>query len=170
LNSRDLCLIDHIKELADAGVASCKIEGRMKSEYYVGGTVNAYRRKMNGEKFNTAAELEKLPHRPFTTGFTFGDKNKEFTESTRQTQTYEVIALSLGENKVRQKNYFAAGDEAEILSPTATFNKTFIIDEIYDTDGNKMPTAKTPEQIIQISCPFTLAPGDILRKKSRSVH
>ena len=93
MNSRDLCLIDKLDELADAGVASFKIEGRMKNEFYTGGAVNAYKRAMNGEEHNYMAELEKLPHRPFTTGFTFNDDNKEFNKSS-SIITSERIASS----------------------------------------------------------------------------
>ncbi|MDR1917414.1 MAG: U32 family peptidase C-terminal domain-containing protein, partial [Christensenellaceae bacterium] len=66
---------------------------------------------------------------------------------------------------VQQKNKFSVGDELEILSPTATFNKTFIIGEITDTENNKLTTANLPNQIVKINCPYNLETGDILRKR-----
>ena len=163
MNSRDLCLINYLNELADAGVASYKIEGRMKNEYYVGGVVSVYKRAMNGEKFDYMAELEKLPHRPFTTGFTFNDKNKEFEKSAASISNHLIVAV-VTENtqeadvKIRIKNKIAEGDEIEILSPSGSNGKTFI----YSGD-----TLNVPEQIISINCPYKLEPCDILSKKVR---
>jgi len=158
MNSRDLCLINNLNELADAGVASFKIEGRMKNEYYVGGVVNVYSRVMNGEKFDYMAELEKLPHRPFTTGFTFNDKNKEYEKSAATISTYIVAAVVMENNQIRIKNKIETGDEIEILSPSACNGKTFVF------NGD---TVNVPEQIISIDCPYKLEPCDILRKKFR---
>ena len=158
MNSRDLCLIEKLNELAGAGVASFKIEGRMKNEYYAGGVVNAYRRAMNGEKFNYMAELEKLPHRPFTTGFTFNDKNKEFEKSAASISNHLIVAVVTEENKIRIKNKITKGDEIEILSPSAGNGKTFVF------SGD---TASVPEQVVSIDCPYKLEPCDILSKKVR---
>jgi len=171
MNSRDLCLINKLNELAGAGVASFKIEGRMKSEYYVGGAVNAYRRAMNGEKFDYMAELEKLSHRPFTAGFTFNDNKKEFDKSAAVISDYIVVAIVIENNQdritqkeyesfeaqIKIKNKITKGDEIEILSPSNNNGKTFI----YNND-----TASIPERIILIDCPYKLEPYDILCKKS----
>jgi len=159
MNSRDLCLIDKLNELADAGIASFKIEGRMKNEYYVGGVVSAYRRAMNGENFDYMTELEKLPHRPFTAGFTFNDKDKEFEKSAATISNYIVAAIVTENNQIRIKNKITTGDEVEILSPSKDSNgKTFVF------SGE---TVNVPEQIVTIDCPYTLEPCDILRKKVR---
>jgi len=154
LNSRDLCLINHIEELANAGVSSFKIEGRMKSEYYVGGVTNIYRRVMNGQKLDIKTEIEKISHRPYTTGFTFADKDKEYTANTAQMQTREIVGIVVGLNQIQIKNKLSIGDTVEILSPVDTFNKTF-----------KSPIeANIPNQIVKITCPHKLQIGDILRK------
>jgi len=172
MNSRDLCLIDKLNELADAGIASFKIEGRMKNEYYVGGVVNAYRRAMNGEKFDYIAELEKLPHRPFTTGFTFNDQHKEFEKSAASISNYQVVAVVIEnsqditiqklpdsiEVQIRIKNKIITGDEIEILSSSAYNGKTFVF------NGE---TVSIPEQIVSINCPYKLEACDILCKKVR---
>jgi putative protease len=176
LNSKDLCLINHLQELADAGVASFKIEGRMKSEYYVGGVVNAYHSRMkNAAEFDYMTELNKTAHRPFTAGFTFGDKTAEFTKSANPIQTYEILGIVLDgaaysdKNQyilLKQKNKFSLGDEAEILSPDENFNKNFTITKILNEKGEEIESAKTPEQIVKINCPFHLHPNDILRTKT----
>jgi len=158
MNSRDLCLINNLNELADAGIASFKIEGRMKNEHYVGGVVNVYKRAMNGEKFDYMAELEKLSHRPFTTGFTFNDENKEYEKSSATISTYIVAAVVMENNQIRIKNKIKTGDEIEILSPSIHNGKTFMF------NGD---TVTVPEQIISIDCPYELEPCDILRKKVR---
>jgi len=170
MNSRDLCLIEKLSELADAGVASFKIEGRMKNEYYVGGAVNTYRRAMNGEIFDYMAELEKLPHRPFTAGFTFNDKNKEFEKSAATITNYIIVAVVAENNQdmtfqemtdpggvqIRIKNKITKGDEIEILSPCGSNGKSFVF------SGD---TVNVPEQIVSINCPYKLEPHDILIKK-----
>jgi len=158
MNSRDLCLINNLNELADAGVASFKIEGRMKNEYYVGGVVNVYRRAMNGENFDFMAELEKLPHRPFTTGFTFNDKQKEFEKSAASISNNQIAAIVTEGNNIRIKNKITKGDELEILSPYDNNGKTFIF------NGD---TVTIPEQIVSIDCPYKLDAYDILSKKAR---
>ena len=158
MNSRDLCLINYIQELAGAGIASFKIEGRMKNEYYVGGVVNAYRRAMNGEKFDYFNELEKLPHRPYTAGFTFNDKNKEFNKTAASISNNIIAAVVEENNYIRIKNKIANGDELEILSPSVHNGNTFI----YNGE-----TANIPEQIIAIDCPYKLQACDILSKKAR---
>jgi len=158
MNSRDLCLIHNLNELADAGVASFKIEGRMKNEYYVGGVVNTYSRAMKGENFDYMAELEKLPHRPFTTGFTFNDGNKEYDKSATSISTYIVAAIVIENNQIRIKNKIETEDEIEILSPSIYNGKTFVF------NGE---TVNVPEQIVSIDCPYKLNPCDILRKKVR---
>jgi len=162
MNSRDLCLIDKLNDLAQAGVASFKIEGRMKNEHYVGGVVNAYKRAMNGDNFDYWNELEKLPHRPYTTGFTFNDKLKEFDKSAASVSDYLIIAVVIeDENKnilIKVKNKITTGDEIEILSPSVSNGKTFIFSD---------ETVNVPGQIAAIDCPHRLESCDILRKKTR---
>jgi len=158
MNSRDLCLIEKLNKLADAGVASFKIEGRMKNEHYVGGVVNTYRRAMNGEIFDFMTELKKLPHRSYTTGFTFNDQNKEFEKSAASVSG-NIIAAVVTENKqIKIKNKILTSDELEILSPSGSNGKIFVF------NGE---TANVPESIISIECPYILEPCDILCKKVR---
>ena len=176
LNSKDMCLISHLKEIAEAGVYSFKIEGRMKSDYYVANVVNAYRRAidalMDGKepKFDLQAEAEKSSHRENTTGFYFGDEHKTNLKSSGTTQTYDVVAevakkSNKGQVVVFQRNKFSVGDEIEVLSPSSSFLKTFIVENITNEKGETIKSANHAEEKLTINCPMPLAAGDMLRKK-----
>jgi len=158
MNSRDLCLIEHLDELKDAGVTSLKIEGRTKTEYYVAAVTNAYRRAMNGEKLDWVNELEKVYHRPYTTSFTL----QQHTKSSAQISTHKFVAIVTNEG-VEQRNLFSVGDELEILSPSENFNKTFKVTSI---NNGTVQVAKKVQEILTLDCPYPLNVGDILRKKN----
>ena len=172
LNSKDLCMIEHLKELEEAGVQSFKIEGRMKSEYYVATVVNAYRKAIDGyenlEELKT--ELLKTSHRQYTTGFYFASDDKECAESSMPVQTHEFMAIVLedainGYAKIEQRNRFRIGDRLEILSPNnETFNKEFVVEDIKNELGETVEDAKQVQQTLLIKTPFSLKKGDILRK------
>lgn len=169
LNSKDLCMIKHLKELEDAGVCSFKIEGRMKSEYYVACTVNAYKRALNGEDIDVS-ELEKSSHRLFTTGFYFGEKDKECFESSSPVQTHEFMALVLedekdGYVKIEQRNRFKVGDSLEVLSPDENFNKIIVVTEIKNLKGELIDDAKKVQEVLLLKTYLHLKEGDILRAK-----
>lgn len=182
LNSKDLCLIEYLDKLANAGVTSFKIEGRMKSAYYVATVVNAYRRALDyyyacqktGEQFcvnsNLILELNKASHRKYTTGFLFEtDQLKQNYESASQEQESVFKAIVLNEENgkvlVEQRNKFSVGDSLEILSPNNSFNKKFEVLEITDELGNKLDCAKLVQQKVWItpSKDYKLVAGDILR-------
>ena len=169
LNSKDLCMINHLKELEEAGVCSFKIEGRMKSEYYVACTVNAYKRALNGEDIDVS-ELEKSSHRLFTTGFYFGEKDKECFESSSPVQTHEFMALVLedekdGYVKIEQRNRFKVGDSLEVLSPDENFNKIIVVTEIKNLKGELIDDAKKVQEVLLLKTDLHLKEGDILRAK-----
>ncbi|MDR0975923.1 MAG: U32 family peptidase C-terminal domain-containing protein [Christensenellaceae bacterium] len=166
LNSRDLCLAHYIGQLAEAGVKSFKIEGRNKSENYVAGAVGAYRRIMNGEIVDADAELSKISHRPYTTGFAFNDDNKQFIETAGATSTHDIVASILKTTQdiatVVHKNKFSVGDTLEILSPTEAHGKSFIVEKIINELGEQVDCAKKVKEVVKINCPFKLKKGDIL--------
>lgn len=169
LNSKDLCMIKHLKELEEAGVCSFKIEGRMKSEYYVACTVNAYRRAINGEDVDIS-ELEKSSHRLFTTGFYFGEKDKECFTSSSPVQTHEFMALVLedakdGYVKIEQRNRFKVSDTLEVLSPDENFNKKIKVTEIKNLKGELIDDAKKVQEMLLLKTDLHLKEGDILRAK-----
>lgn len=182
LNSKDLCMIEHLPKLMDAGVTSFKIEGRMKSPYYVATIVNAYRRAIDaynrGEKEVSEElknEVTKASHRKYTTGFYRPNENnikeeKECIETSMPVQKTTFMAVVLeqtkdGMVKVEQRNKFVVGDELEILSPDENFNKTFKIEKIVNMNGEEVAEAKNVQEALYVNCPFNLNPLDILRKE-----
>jgi len=176
LNSKDMCLIEHVKELSEAGINSFKVEGRMKSTYYVATVINAYRRAIdnylnNKEKdFDYIEELKKTSNRSFTTGFYFNSDQKTNKESALLEQTYDFVALVLEDSKdgkvlVELRNKFSVGDELEILSNTDSFNKAIKVDVIEDEAGNHIDIARKVKQRLYLNTDFELKKFDILRKK-----
>ena len=157
LNSRDLCLIEHLNELIDAGVASFKIEGRMKSAYYVAGVVHAYRQAIDGIKRDYLTELDKISHRPYTLGFTFGHEPTQYYPASREEQSYEFIGLVNGTNTMVLKNKVNPDEQLEILSPNNLVDgKTFI------WRGEMQNQPETTVTIV--GCPYQLQINDILRR------
>lgn len=177
MNSKDLNMLSHIKDLIDAGVESFKIEGRMKSEYYVATVVNAYRQAIDavnrGESDLTdyESELYKTKRRQFTTGFYYGENDSVSLEDSQSNGEYEFAAAVLGYDKengciqVEQRNRFKVGDELQILSANPeNLNKTILISEMSDSECNEVTDAKLVQQILMIPCDIELEPLDILRK------
>lgn len=179
LNSKDLNMISHIDEMVDAGVISLKIEGRMKSEYYLATVINAYRRAIDeyckiGDKYKENSmfydELIKTSHRAFTTAYTLGDNfdtvNYSDSQSVGEKQFIAVVTKGTagGYTEIEMRNRFKKSDVLEILSPSDNFNKTFVVNEMYDEDGNEIVDAKIVQQKIRIKCEYDLREGDILRK------
>lgn len=173
-NSKDLNMIEHLQELKDAGVDSLKIEGRMKSAYYVAIVTNAYRQAIDmlpqkpDEKL--LAELFKASHRRYTTGFYFKDELKQYTEDSMPVQESEFVALvdsdCDGENvMLEMRNKFSVGDELEILSPDKNLlNKKLKIESIKNSAGEKVESAKVVQEKIIVPCKLNLKKGDILRR------
>ncbi len=176
LNSKDLCMINYIEDIYNSGITSLKIEGRMKSNYYVATVTNAYRRAIdnfyNKQKpdFDYINELKKTSNRDFTTGFYYGDEHKENLVSSRQIETYKYVAVVLEKTKddyvlVEHRNKFKKGDELEILSSNVSFNKKFTVEEIFDLYKTPLDEVKKIKQKVYIKCPFDLNEHDILRIK-----
>ncbi len=176
LNSKDLCMIRHVDKLVDAGVQSFKIEGRMKSAYYVATVVNAYRRAIDNFlkdlPFDESLyqELEKTSHRRFTTGFYFDEKDREYLENSLPIQSHEFMAIVLKDAEngfvtIQQRNRFRAGDELEVLSPSETFNTLLKVANMYDENDKLVTDASLVQQTIKIKTDLHLKAGDILRKK-----
>ncbi|PWM49574.1 MAG: peptidase U32 [Bacillota bacterium] len=170
LNSKDLNMLPYLDELAKAGVCSFKIEGRMKSSYYLATVVNAYRRVLDGT-LNVAeaqAELKKVAHRAFTAAYALGENAEtvNYTDSQESgTREYVADVLEGGDCPIIQmRNRFRVGEELEILSPSDSFNRRFTVQEMKDEQGNTVADAKLVMQKLQLRCPYPLAKGDILRK------
>ncbi len=176
LNSKDLMMIEYIPDLIEAGITSFKIEGRMKSPYYVASAVDAYRRAIDGCYRDGARyvfdqtlkdELIKSATRPFSTGFFFGraqqDIQKEFSG-----RRYSFVGIVLedatgGEVKLEQRNKFLLGDTLEVLSPHLK-NERIEVEKIVNEDGGLQESAPHPQQTVWLNCRLPLKKGDILRK------
>ena len=176
LNSKDMCMIDHLDKLKDAGVSSIKIEGRMKTEYYVANVVNAYRMALNylnsNKEYNLPEEIRnevfKSSHRDYSTGFFFGDP-KQSLDSSLPISDYDFVAVVLensvdGKTKVEMRNKFVANSELELLSKTKN-NAIIKIEKIEDEEGNVLEECKVPKQIVYIYTKEKLIKNEILRRK-----
>lgn len=171
LSSHDLCCIDFLDEIAKAGVISFKIEGRMKSPYYVATVTNAYRQRING----TASidelhhELECASHRPYSTGFYYGALKYDHNNDGLYRQSCKFIGIVQNEDKngryfVEMRNKFSVGDTLEVLSPYSS-GQSFTVSGIVDKNGEARESAHIPQEILSVECPIELHEGDILRKR-----
>lgn len=182
LNSRDLCMIEHIPELAEAGIMSAKIEGRMKSIFYVATIVSAYRRAIDeyyrdpeNYKFNPEwlSELKKVSHREFTTGFYFDkptNKDQNY-QTSAYTRDYSFTGLvrsydhKTGYAVVEQRNKMSIGEEIEVFGPNTDFYKQTLT-EMYDLEtGEPVESAPHPQQMLKIKLDKPAAPDFMLRKR-----
>ena len=181
MNSRDLCMIDCIPDLVKAGVTSFKIEGRMKSMYYVATVVSAYRSALDkyladpeNYTFDPSDfdELCKASHREFTHGFYYSKPtgNDQNYYSSDYIRDYSFVGLvrehdeKTGLTTVEQRNKFSVGDTVEIFGPHTPYYEE-IIEEMYDEEGNAVMSAPHPQQILRIR--FRRTPGRdfIIRKR-----
>lgn len=181
MNSRDLCMIDCIPDLVDAGVTSFKIEGRMKSMYYVATIVSAYRAALDEYIANPSdyvyneahfKELCKASHRKFTHGFYFNKPTSEDQDyiSSDYIREYSFVGLVKSEDDgngytiVEQRNKFSVGDTVEIFGPGVHFYEETIVD-MRDEYGNPIESAPHPQQKLKIK--FNKAPREdyIIRMK-----
>lgn len=172
LNSKDLNLIRRLEELRAAGAVSFKIEGRMKSEYYLATVVNAYRRAMDNSisEHDALLELKKIAHREYTEGFIAdSDKGNINLNDEQNRGTHEFIASVLsykdGIAEIEMRNRFKKDDVLEVLSPKSAFNKSFCADTIINKNGEHITDAKLVQEILYLPVPFELSAGDILRRK-----
>ena len=162
-------------------MCSFKIEGRMKSEYYLATVVNAYRRAIDayyetGEKYKEnplyQTELKKTAHREFTTAYIEGENDRTVNYDDSQSKgTHKFIAQVLEGNSgrdfalIEMRNRFKIGDELEVLSPSESFNKIITVDKMEDEKGVEILDAKIVQQRIKLFTSTPLASGDILRIK-----
>ena len=171
LNSKDLNLIAYLKALELAGVTSFKIEGRMKSGYYLATVINAYRRKLDGVSLEEIeGELSAVAHREYTTAYALGKNAETVHYAHSQSKgdcvyVADVLSWTDGVAEVEMRNRFRFGDTLEILSPTDSFGKSFSIHTIVMEDGTETDDAKLVQHCYKISCPYPLRAGDYLRRR-----
>lgn len=179
-NSRDLCMIEHIPELVNAGVDSFKIEGRAKSEYYTAIVTYAYRNaideylKKPSNDFKVPQwildEMEKMSHREYTTGFNFGPiKNGQVTDTGGYIRNCDVCALfkeyKNGRLVVSQRNRFFEGDELEVVEPNKKPYKLVVADLYNEDDEEKVDVANKATNTYSFKCDIPISPDAILRRQ-----
>lgn len=181
MSSKDLCMIEHIPELIEAGINSFKIEGRIKSSYYVASVVKIYREAIDkyiedpkNYKFNPKwmEELEKPSHRPYTTGFYFDEEIRQNYESSAYIQNYDMVGIVKDYNKetriatIQQRNKVNSGDFVEVLAIKGD-NKVIKLEYIRKENGEAIESANRPQMIFTAQCNDELKSGDILFKSKQ---
>ncbi|NLY44056.1 MAG: U32 family peptidase [Clostridiaceae bacterium] len=179
-NSKDLCMIEHIPELVDCGISSFKIEGRVKSAYYVATVVKAYREAIDsyfekGENYVFDPlwldELRKVSHRDYTTGFYFGKPsgNEQVYGTSSYIREYDIVGLvkeydaATGIATVEQRNRFFVGDEIEVIQPGKPFFSQ-TIEKMWDEQGEPLEVAPHPQMIVKMPMRAPVVPCAMLRK------
>ncbi|MCL2396608.1 MAG: U32 family peptidase [Defluviitaleaceae bacterium] len=182
LNSKDLCMIEHIPALIESGLCSLKIEGRMKTPYYVATVTAAYRaaiddfyadpERYEAKKADYLAEVLKSANRDFSTGFYMGKpENGQVLDGATHRRTYDFVGIvreydeQTGMATIEQRNKFVPGDDVEFFRANGE-NFWQKISEIYDTDGNVVEAARHAQQILRIRTDKAVAPLDIMRKNA----
>ena len=180
-NSKDLCMIEHIPEMIDAGINSFKIEGRMKTALYVACVARTYRKAIDDyleseDKYRAnmdwyLSEISKCTYRQFTTGFYFGKPSEESQIYDNNTYINEYVYLGMSDKTdsesvyIEQKNKFCVGDTIEIMKPDGSNVSTKVLD-IHDEDGNHMDSCPHSRQKLRIFLSVLPDSGDILRVKN----
>ena len=180
-NSKDLCMIRHIPELVKSGVASLKIEGRVKTSYYVATVIGAYRREIDryfadpeNYVFNEDEykELCKVSHRPYTTGFYFGkpDEESQVYTSSSYIRDYDLVGIveeynsETGTAKISQRNKFSDGETLEIMQPGKPFFET-VAHDMYNEDGERIESAPHPTMTLFMPLSQPAAEGALIRRE-----
>ena len=173
MNSRDMCMIDHLDDICDAGIDCIKLEGRAKSEYYAAIVTGAYRHVLDevwaGEPIDPAwrDEVEHVSHRHYSTGFYYGAPG-QFTADARYLREWQVVAVveacdADGNATLSLRNKFAVGDEVELVGPDCRpFSMT--VPPLY-VDGVERQEVRTPKTVFQMKLPQPVPPMSFVRHK-----
>ncbi len=172
MNSRDMCMIDHVDDLVDVGLDSLKIEGRAKSAYYAAIVTGAYRHAIDAackeEPLDPIwrEEVERVSHRHYATGFYYGEPGQYF-ENSRYIREWQVVALVMncdadGMATLTLRNKFSAGDAIEVVGPDLKPIE-FTAPEMIDSEGNVISEAKNPQMVFRMKLPCAVPDWSILR-------
>lgn len=173
MNSHDMCMIEHLDDLIDAGISSFKIEGRMKSAYYAAAVTNAYRHALDSVKEGKRPascwirEMEMISHRPYCTGFYYGDPGQHYAEASYFSDA-DVCAVVLecdtdGNAVLSQRNKFSVGDQVDLLTKDHE-PYTFTVDHLEDGEGIPIESAPHATMTLRMKLPFSCEPLSLLRK------
>ena len=184
LNSRDLCMIEHLDKIVESGIMSAKVEGRMKSVFYVATVIHAYRQAIDAYfsdparyefKAEWLTELKKVSHREFTTGFYFDKPTNQDQNYQTSAYTWEYSFVGIvksydsatGYAVVEQRNKMTLGDEIEVFGPDIPFFKQ-ALESMYDAEsGEPLESAPHPQQVLRIKMDQPVKENYILRKAIR---
>ncbi|HAB60648.1 MAG TPA: peptidase U32 [Lachnospiraceae bacterium] len=184
-NSKDLCMIEHIPEIIEAGIDSLKVEGRMKTALYVATVARTYRKAIDDYYISEETyrknipyykeEIEKCTYRQYTTGFFFGPTTSEtqIYDSNTYVKDYTYLGVIQGKNEagmygLEQRNKFSVGDTIEIMKPNGE-NIMATVKRITDEEGTEMDSCPHPKQQIYVDFGIQLNDFDILRRKEEGV-
>lgn len=180
MNSRDLCMIEHIPDMIESGLASAKIEGRMKSVFYAATIVGTYRKAIDAYYANPEgytfkpewlAELKKVSHREFTSGFYYNkptNKDQNYDSSTYR-RDYVFVGIvkkydpATGFATIEQRNKINVGDEVELFGPNTDFF-TQKIEHLYNEEGEAIESAPHAQQLIQFKTANPVSENFMVRK------
>lgn len=181
-NSKDLCMIEHIPELVQAGIDSFKIEGRMKTALYVATVARTYRKAIDDYFISREQYEENIPwyleqivgctYRQFTSGFFFGkpDGHTQIYGNNTYVKEYTYLGIVGGQTDkgycIEQRNKFSVGEQIEVMKPGGE-NVPVIVKSIRDEEGNEMESAPHPKQVLYIDLGQPLAKYDILRRQEK---
>lgn len=171
LNSKDLNMSAYLDKMRQAGVCSFKIEGRMKSEYYLATVINAYRRCMDGGYSGVVErELATAAHRDYTTAYALGENHGTVNYSDSQAKgDCDYIGNVAGTEGdcvlVEMRGRFRKGDVLEVLSPSENFGRSFTVGNVWLPDGSLTDDCKLVQTVYKVECPYKLSAGDILRRR-----
>ena len=180
-NSKDLCMIEHIPELIDAGIDSFKIEGRMKTALYVATVARTYRKAIDDYQKDPKLyeanlewykeEIGKCTYREFTTGFYFGkpDENAQIYDSNTYVKNYTYLGTveetdAVGRCRIEQKNKFSVGETIEVMKPDGR-NLMAVVKGIFDEEGTARESAPHPKEILWVELDQETDTYDILRRR-----
>ena len=172
LNSRDMCMIDHLEDLCDAGLSSLKIEGRAKSAYYAAIVTGAYRHCLDnvcaGREVDPVwrAEVDHVSHRPYSTGFYYGYPG-QFYENSRYIREWQVVALvtdcnAEGNATLSLRNKFRTGDTVELVGPDSR-PFSMVVGDMQDEDGTPIDEPRTPQMTFRMKLPRQVPPYTLVR-------
>ena len=175
LNSRDMCMIDHVGELMEAGLNSLKLEGRAKSAYYAAIVTGAYRHAIDaaaaGEPLDPVwrDEVEHISHRHYSTGFYYGQPG-QFTEDSRYIRDWQIVAKVLscdgeGNALLTLNNKFSTGDTLELVGPDVR-PVSFQVGELRDEEGNVLEQVRKPQMRFTLKLPQAAPPLSLLRRQA----
>ncbi len=182
MNSKDLCMIEHIDEMIEAGIASLKIEGRVKSEYYLATVIRSYRmaidayyRDPENYKYDPSLleEIKKVSHRDFTTGFFFGqaNENSQVYKDNSYIRGYDFVGIVLDYDEetkiatIEQRNRVFVGEEIEIFGPGVK-HFDYKIEKMLDDKDREIDVANKAKQIFKIKIDQPIKKGFILRREN----